>query len=91
MAYFKGLGYGDGISQDMAQDLERRMAKGEVGVNESKVMQLYNNIVEMRDTSLNRNDPEFARKAIEEYRKQTSLKLNDDEVAGLLAKFGYSA
>lgn len=91
VAYFKRQGYGDGISQNMAQDLERRMAKGEVGVNESKVMQLYNNIVEMRDTALNRNDPNFARKAIEEYRKQTSLKLNDDEVAWLLAKFGYTA
>ncbi|MGO5113538.1 hypothetical protein ACTQ33_00670 [Candidatus Avoscillospira sp. LCP25S3_F1] len=91
VAYFKGLGYGDGISQNMAQDLERRMAKGEVGVNESKVMQLYNNILEMRDTSLNRNDPNFARKAIEEYRKQTSLQLNDDEVAWLLSKFGYTA
>ena len=91
VAYFKRQGYGDGISQNMAQDLERRMAKGEVGVNESKVMQLYNNILEMRDTALNRNDPNFARKAIEEYRKQSSLKLNDDEVAWLLAKFGYSA
>lgn len=91
VAYFKSLGYGDGLSQDLAKDLEQMIAKGQIGVNEQKVMQIYNNIIEMRDTSLNKNDPNFARKAIEEYRKQTSLNLNDDEVAWLLEKFGYSS
>ena len=71
-----------------ADQLEIAAARGELGVDEAKVQQLYNNILEMRDTPLNRSDPDFVRQAIEAYRQQEQLGLTRQEYARLLQMFG---